>query len=152
MRKKVFGRKLKRERDTRRALFRSLVSALLENQSIKTTKAKAKAVQPMVDKLINTAKKGTQASERRVYSLLGNDKKATKNLLKAAKAFDKRDSGYTRIIKLGTRRGDRAEMVRFEFVDEMKKEKSKKKSKKTKSKKESKGKKKSKKKKESKKK
>lgn len=119
MKKRVFGRKLGRERDARRALFRSLVNALLEHGGIKTTKAKAKAVQPFVDRLINTAQKETQAAKRRVYGKLANDKKATKALLEIAKSFGKRKGGYTRIINLGRRRGDLAQMARLEWTKEI---------------------------------
>jgi large subunit ribosomal protein L17 len=120
MKKKVFGRKLSRERDTRRALFRSLIAAFVRHGRIKTTKAKAKAVQPAIDKLVNIAKDGSQSSLRRLYALLGNNKEATKSLFEIAKLFKDRKSGYTRIINLGSRRGDAAQMTRLEWVKEVK--------------------------------
>ena len=117
MKKKVYGRKFSRERDTRRALFRSLVKALVEHGKIVTTKAKAKATQPLVDKVVNLAKKKEIASQRRLFSLLGNDKKTTKLLVeKIAPLFPDRASGFTRIISLPPRRGDQAPMVRLEWV------------------------------------
>lgn len=124
MKKRVYGRKLGRERDTRRALFRSLTAALVKNGKIRTTKTKAKAVQPMVDKLVLLARKGDQASYRRAYAILGNDKKTTKTLFKkVAPKFKKRDSGFTRIIKLGRRRGDDAMEVSLEWVEKFETEK-----------------------------
>lgn len=123
MKKRVYGKQLGRERDTRRALFRSLVAALVENGKIKTTKTKARAVQPLVDKLVTLAKKGDQASYRRAYALLGNDKKSTKTLFEEiGPKFKKRNGGFTRAIKLGTRRGDNAMEVRLEWVESFEKE------------------------------
>lgn len=142
MKKRVYGKKLGRERDTRRALFRSLASAMVENGKIKTTSAKAKAVKPLVEKLVTIAKKGDQVSYRKVYALLGNDKKTTKTLFEEiAPKFKKREGGYTRVVKLGRRRGDDAMEIRMEWVENFEKEEKKK----PQSKKDEKGKKKSKK-------
>ena len=116
MKKRVFGRKLSRERATRRALFRSLARALVLHGEIKTTKAKAKAVQGYVDKLITTAKKDTIAARRRVFATLGNDKEAAKKFFEVAKLFTKRNGGFTRLVNLGTRKGDRAELVRISLL------------------------------------
>lgn len=117
MKKKVFGRKLSRERDTRFALFRSLAVSLSEKGSVKTTLAKAKAVRPFIERIITLAKKGTTASKRRVFSLLANNKKATKNFLALAEGFKKRKGGYTRIVRLGERKGDKALMVNLQLVE-----------------------------------
>lgn len=128
MKKRVYGRKLSRERDTRRALFRALIRALVMHGKIKTTKAKAKAVQPLVDKIVNLAKKESTAARRRLFGILGNDKITTKNLLtKVAPALRDREGGYTRIIALPRRKGDAAEMARLEWVNKVpdKKEKGK---------------------------
>lgn len=120
MKKRVFGRQLSRERDTRRALFRSLIRALVKHGKIKTTKAKAKAIQADVDKLINLAKKETASAKRRVFAVLGNDKETTKKVLReVVPSFLDRSGGYTKIIPLPTRRGDAAEMVRLEWVKEI---------------------------------
>lgn len=127
MKKRVFGRQLSRERDTRRALFRSLIRALVKHGKIKTTKAKAKAIQADVDKLINLAKKETVFAKRRVFAVLGNDKETTKKILREiTPSFSDRSGGYTKIIPLPARRGDAAEMVRFEWVKEIEVEKEKK--------------------------
>lgn len=120
MKKKVFGRKLSRERDTRRALFRALIRALVEYGKITTTKAKAKAIQGRIDKLVNLAKGGSIHSNRRLFAALGNDKVTGKAILKkVVPSFSDRKSGYTRIIKLNRRKGDAAEMVRLEWVKEV---------------------------------
>jgi len=80
MKKKVFGRKLSRERDTRRALFRSLIRALVVYEKIRTTKPKAKAIQADIDKIVSLAKQSSVSAKRRVFAALGNDKKTTKKL------------------------------------------------------------------------
>ena len=120
MKKRIFGRQLSRERDTRRALFRSLVRALVEHGEIKTTKIKAKAVQPLVERLLSTAKKKSVSARRRVFAKLGNDKKTAKKIFEMAdKVFKNRNSGFTRITNLGRRRGDNAEIVKLEFVEKL---------------------------------
>ena len=120
MKKRVFGRQLSRERDTRRALFRSLIRALVKHGKIKTTKAKAKAIQADIDKLVNLAKKDSISAKRRIFAILGNDKETTKKILKeVVPSFSDRSGGYTRIVPLPTRRGDAAQIVRFEWVKEI---------------------------------
>lgn len=123
MKKKVFGRKLSRESATRKALFRGLVKALVEKDVIETTKAKAKAIQPMVDKLTKLARSKEVSARRKLYASLANDRKTVD--LFVAKAINfQRTSGFTRITNLIPRKGDNAEMVRMEWVDkiEIKKE------------------------------
>lgn len=120
MKKRVFGRQLSRERDTRRALFRSLIRALVGYGKIRTTRAKAKAIQADIDKLINLAKKDTISAKRRVFAILGNDKETTKKLLKeVVPSFSDRSGGYTRIVPQPARRGDAAQIVRLEWVKEI---------------------------------
>lgn len=122
MKKKVFGKKLSRERDTRRALFRSLMRAMVLNGKIKTTKAKAKAIQGDVEKIVTLAKSGDVPSRRRLYSLLGNDR-ATADFVvnKIVPAFSQKISGFTRMVNLPERVGDRAKMVRLEWSLEIEK-------------------------------
>ena len=118
VRNRVFGRKLSRDTDTRKAMFRSLVAAIVKNGSIITTKAKAKSIQGFLDKLITKVKKNTLASRRKVIAILGNDKETTEKLFGVLnETFAKRKSGFTRIINLPKRRGDLSKMVRLEFVD-----------------------------------
>ena len=121
MKKRVLGRKFSRGQGARRALFRSLIRALVFHGSIETTKAKAKTIQREVGRVINMAKVGGVSAQRRVYAKLGNDNKTTKALFeKIAPVFDGRTGGYTRIIALPRRRGDAAEMARLEWVEEIK--------------------------------
>jgi len=116
MKKKVFGRKLSRDRGSRQALFRSLLKALILHGSIKTTKAKAKAIQPEVDRLVTLAKKGEPSARRQVYSFLANDKESVNKLFgEISEAFTDRAGGFTRITNLPRRRGDLAEVVRLEW-------------------------------------
>src|SRR5436190_10833104 len=118
MRKMVFGRKLSRSRKSRRALFRSLVLAIVKEGKIVTTKAKAKAVIPLVDKVITLGKKNTLSSKREILSDLGNDQKTTDRILNVlVPSFESRTSGFLRIIPLPLRRGDSAEVVRLEWTD-----------------------------------
>lgn len=119
MKKRVFGKKLSRERATREALFVSLVAALILNKKIKTTKAKAKAIAAMVDKLVTLAKKDSLASKREILKKLKGNKKIA-NILwtEIVAAFQTKNSGFTRIVPLLSRKGDMAEMVRLEWTYE----------------------------------
>jgi len=120
MNKKVFGRKLSRSRPAREALFASLAQALVKNGKIETTRAKAKAVVPNVEKMITSAKKGGIAGRRKVLAMLDNSRVTTDLLFGVvAKAFSGRNSGFTRIISLPRRSGDNAEMVRLEFTEKI---------------------------------
>jgi len=116
--KKVFGRKLSRNRNSRKALYRSLVRALVLSGQIKTTQAKARAVQPEIDKIMTLVKKGDLASQKRILSKLGNDKEVYKTLYeKHALLIKDRNSGFTRLMALPERRGDNAKMVSLSFVE-----------------------------------
>ena len=112
-----FGRKLGRNKDERKRLFRNLSSALIMHGRIHTTLAKAKSIQPMVEKLITQVKRGTNGAILEVNKTLSDNTTYTTLLEMAKSRFTARTSGYTRIIKLGTRVGDAAEMVYLEFVD-----------------------------------
>jgi len=121
MRKMVFGKKLSRGKKGREALLRSLVRAIVISGKIVTTKAKAKAIIGQVDKIVTLAKKGTLDSRRRVLAFLGNDRDTAERLVNTlAPSFSQRNSGYTRIILLPSRKGDNAQMARLEWVDEIK--------------------------------
>lgn len=112
-----YGRKLGRNKDERRRLFMILTRSLLASGRIKTTMAKARAIQPMVEKLITKAKSGKNGALNAVSGVL-SDADSYKKLLEFTKnRFTARTSGYTRIIKLGTRLGDASDMVYLEFVD-----------------------------------
>ncbi len=110
------GRKFGRETDQRRALERGLMRALIENQSITTTLARAKEIRRETEKLITTAKKGGLANRRLLISRLNDDKTAALLMDKIAPQIQ-RDSGYLRIERAGFRRGDNAEMATISFVD-----------------------------------
>ena len=116
MRKNVFGRQFSRDTNQRKSLFKSLISSLILDESIKTTLEKAKAIKGDVDKLINKAKRGdvrlaTQLLQRSLG--IAAMEKVIKEL---APRLKDRTSGYTRIIKLGRRFSDNAPMVIMEWV------------------------------------
>jgi large subunit ribosomal protein L17 len=116
MRHRKKGKKLSRKIGPRKALQKSLAVALILNNKIKTTKDKAKFVQPFVEKAITLAKKGDRNAKNRLHSLITN-KKAEKKLLKElAEKYKERKCGYTRIIKLRERKGDNALLCQLEFV------------------------------------
>lgn len=118
MRHSVFGRKLSRTKNERRRLFAGLLRDLILHNAISTSIAKAKAVQPIVDKLITKAKLGKDSDRRNVTAVL-IDRKLTEKLFDDANTrFSTRNSGYTRIIKLGKRKSDATEMCMLSFVDE----------------------------------
>ena len=117
MRNKIYGRQLSRERGSRKALFRSLIRGLVLSEKIVTTKAKAKAVQPELDRIMNLVGKGDLASKRAIVARLGNDKEIAKILSdKYQRLAVSRKSGFSKITKLPTRRGDNAETVVLELV------------------------------------
>lgn len=117
----VFGKKLSRGKKGREALLRSLVRAIVVSGKVITTKAKAKAIVGQIDKIVTLAKKGTLDSRRRVLAYLGNDREVTQRLVNIiAPSFLNRNSGYTRVVLLSSRKGDNAKMARLEWVDEVK--------------------------------
>lgn len=119
MRKRVFGFQLGRNKNERKALFRSLVSSLIEKNEIQTTLAKAKAIQSQAEKLITKAKKGT-LSDRRVARRFLVKKELVNRLFEViAPVFKDRVGGYTRIIKTKIRRGDGATLVKIGFTEEI---------------------------------
>lgn len=116
--KKVFGRKLSRERASREALFISLVESLVINKKIITTKAKAKAIVGFIDRLVSLAKKQTLSSKRQILKRLkGNKKISTIIWTEIVDFFPNRNSGFTRMIPLTQRKGDMAKMVRLEWTE-----------------------------------
>ncbi len=120
MNKKVFGRKLSRSRPSREALFASLASELIKNGKIVTTRAKAKAVTPLVEKLVTNAKKGSVQSRRKALAILDNSKQSVNILFgDVAKAFSAKSSGFTRIISLPRRVGDNAMLARLEWTEKV---------------------------------
>ena len=109
--------KLGREKQKRDAMLRSLVISLLTHHSIKTTREKAKLTRHLAERVITLSKRGDLHSRRLAYSLLG-DKKAVKKLWEEiAPKYVDRDGGYTRVLNLGSRKGDGASVCLLEMVD-----------------------------------
>ncbi len=124
MRHRVAGYRLSRGKDEREALRKILIKQLLEHERIHTTRAKAESVRGQVERLISLAKKGNLAGEmkmvnaRRLAAARLSDAGMVKRLFDdIAPRYTDRPGGYTRIIKLGPRRGDSAEMVILELVE-----------------------------------
>jgi len=113
------GRKLSRDRDERRALYKSMASNLIDAEAITTTLPKAKEIRPYVEKLITKAKKGTLHERRMIIPKLSNLDSVHKLVDDIAPLLENRDSGYLRIVKESNRRGDNAPMARVEFVDDL---------------------------------
>ena len=132
MRHRMVGRKLGRSASQRNALRRILMTQLIEHERIKTTEAKAKFVRADLDKLITVAKRGLKSNQdetpegkarfvfaHRLAAARLNDPHMVKKLFETiAPRYEKRPGGYTRILKLGWRRGDAADVVLLEMVEE----------------------------------
>src|ERR1035437_4312381 len=116
MKKNVYGRKLSRDKNERRALFMSLMSALVMEERIVTTSAKAKAIRADVEKLITKAKDGSNAAKLVLKKSL-SQKAYDKILKEIAPRFDKKQGGYVRLIKAGRRFGDDAPTVVMEWTE-----------------------------------
>jgi large subunit ribosomal protein L17 len=117
MRHRKAGRKLGRDRDHRRSLYANLAVALFEHGRIKTTEAKAKEVRPLAEQMITLGKRGDVAAHRQAVAVLRSKPIAHKLFAEIAPRFADRPGGYTRIVKIGPRAGDAAEMVYLELVD-----------------------------------
>ncbi|MFA5629671.1 MAG: 50S ribosomal protein L17 [Dehalococcoidales bacterium] len=120
MRHKVSGRRLGRDSAHRKALFRNLVTDLMDYEKIVTTESKAKEVQGLAEKTITLGKRNDLASRRRMLAYLYDGKVVDKVFSDIAPRFAERQGGYTRITKLGPRLGDGAVMVQLELVEKSK--------------------------------
>ncbi len=109
-------RKLGRTTAHRKAMLRAMVTFLIENGKIETTVTRAKEVRSMAEKMITIAKAGDLHSKRQVYSYITKETVAKKLIDEVAVKYSDVNGGYTRIIKIGPRRGDAAEMAIIEFV------------------------------------
>lgn len=117
MRHRVRGRKLGRTSSHRKALFRNQLTALFTHDRIVTTLAKAKELRPMAERMVTLAGTGTLPARRKVLTMV-SDKGVVRRLFdEIAPRFTDRPGGYTRIMRLGRRRGDGAELAIIEFVD-----------------------------------
>ncbi|HIF03672.1 MAG TPA: 50S ribosomal protein L17 [Nitrospinaceae bacterium] len=111
------GRKLNRTSAHRKALFRNMVSALIDNERIRTTLAKAKELRGKVERTITLGKKGTLHARRHALKLVADRDSLRKIFGSLAERYANRPGGYTRVIKLGHRLGDDAPMAFIELVD-----------------------------------
>src|SRR3989338_2397875 len=116
MRHRVKGKILDRKAGPRKALLRNLATSLIIYEKIKTTKAKAKALRPIVEKLITVAKPNDLTARRKLLSVLFHPKAVKKSLEVLGPRYQARKGGYLRIINLGRRQGDGAEICQIEFV------------------------------------
>jgi large subunit ribosomal protein L17 len=117
MRHRRAGKKLGRDSAHRKALYSNLAGALIEHGRIKTTEAKAKAVKPFAEQMITLGKRGDLHARRLALAELRSQDVVHQLFADVAPRFADRPGGYTRIVKLGPRLGDSAEMVYLELVD-----------------------------------
>ena len=117
MRHNVKGRKLGRTTEHRLALFRNQLSSLVESGRIRTTLMKAKELRPIAEKIVTKGKRGTVDARRQVRRWIAERTLIKKLFEEVAPRFQERHGGYLRILKLGPRPGDGAEMAFLEFVD-----------------------------------
>jgi large subunit ribosomal protein L17 len=116
MRHKLAGYKLKRNVAARRSLFRGLVTSIIEHERVITTVPKAKAVRPLVEKMITLAKRDTLHTRRQAAAFIESPAALQKLFDKLGTRFGQRPGGYTRIVRLGNRKGDGAEQAMIELV------------------------------------
>ena len=109
-------RKLGRPTDHRRAMLRAMVTYLLENGKIETTISRAKEVRPLAEKMITLGKDGTLHARRQAMAFITKEDVVTKVFSQIATKYADRNGGYTRIVRIGPRRGDAAEMAIIELV------------------------------------
>ena len=117
MRHQRAGRKLGRDSAHRKALYANLTASLIEHGRIKTTVAKAKEVRPVAEEMITLGRRGDVPARRQALKFLRSQDVVHNLFAEVAPRFAERPGGYTRIVKLGQRYGDAAEMVYLELVD-----------------------------------
>ncbi|MBI2414929.1 50S ribosomal protein L17 [candidate division WWE3 bacterium] len=132
MRHNVITKTFSRDTEHRRSMMRNLAASLVEHEAIVTTVAKAKYLRPYIEKIVTRALKGDLSAVRQSIIDLGSDSAARKLVKELAPKFATRPGGYTRIIKLASRDGDKAPLARIEFMKEVQKAKEEKSSKETK--------------------
>lgn len=109
-------RKLGRDSSARKALFRSILTSFFKHERIETTEAKAKEISGLAEQLITFAKRGDLAARRQAIARLADEEVVRKLFDEIAAKYNDRQGGYTRILKIGPRRGDAAPMVILELV------------------------------------
>ena len=107
---------LDRKKEPRELMLRNLASSILIYEKVKTTEAKAKAVKPLVERMITSAKKGDLNARRGLIQVLLQKNAVKKSMEVLGDRYKERSGGYTRIVKLGARQGDGAQMVQIELV------------------------------------
>ena len=113
----MFGtRKLGRTSDQRKAMLRQLTTDLFENGKLETTFCRAKELQPVAEKMITLGKKGDLAAYRRALAFITKEDVAHKLFKEVAPKYADRNGGYTRVTRIGVRRGDAAEMAIIQLV------------------------------------
>ena len=117
MRHKIGYKKLNRTSEHRKALIKNMLNSLIKYEQIITTLPKAKVLKPQAEKIITLGKKNTLQNTKKLVSKLQDIKSANKVKKTLAKRYEKRNGGYTRIIKAGYRYGDKAPIAVIEFVD-----------------------------------
>ena len=110
------NRKLGKRTDQRKAMLRAMVTYLLENGQIKTTLARAKEVAPLTEKMITLSKKNDLAAYRQALAFITKEDVAHKLFTETNQKYMSRDGGYTRIVRMGPRKGDAAEMAIIQLV------------------------------------
>ena len=110
------NRKLGKRTDQRKAMLRAMVTYLLENGQIKTTLARAKEVAPLTEKMITLSKKNDLAAYRQALAFITTEDVAHKLFTEMNQKYMSRDGGYTRIVRMGPRKGDAAEMAIIQLV------------------------------------
>src|ERR1700744_971121 len=116
MRHRVGTRKLKRDVGARKALLRNLCTSVIEHERVITTVPKAKAIPPMVEQMITLAKRDTLHARRQAAAFLETPASVKKLFDTLGSRFGQRNGGYTRIVRLGNRKGDGAEQAMIELV------------------------------------
>ena len=117
MRHRFGNKKLNRTSEHRKALIKNMLNSLIKYEQIKTTLPKAKVLKPEADKIITLGKKESLKNKKILISKLQDKKTASKVVKTLSKRYEKRNGGYTRIIKAGFRYGDKAPVAIIEFVD-----------------------------------
>jgi len=110
-------KKLNRTSEHRKALIKNMLNSLVKYEQITTTLPKAKVLKPQADKIITLGKKVSLSNKKKLISRLQDKKSAKKVIETLSKRYEKRNGGYTRIVKAGFRYGDKAPMAVIEFID-----------------------------------
>ena len=117
MRHKLAYRKLNRTSEHRKALFKNMLNSLIKYEQITTTLPKAKELKPQIDKVITLGKKNSLSSKKNLFAQLQSKSSVDKLVKNLSQRYDKRNGGYSRVIRAGFRYGDDAPMAIIELID-----------------------------------